>query len=363
MTDSSKGQRRLPRPSRRQRFAFYGVGINDLPLHQHLGRRPRDAGAPDARSVQPVLPASRFATGTSRRSRRRERPSRARLKQATKSARRELGRAELLDGDPVVREHPAARPPPAEPSRRRQRRAAPDERRRGGRACCSASCRPCSCSCLLFWLFRRRRAAHDRRPSAARAHRRVPASSTRDTFADVAGIDEAKAELAEIVDFLREPGAVPPARRPDPARRAARAARRAPARRCSRAPWPARRTSRSSRSRRRSSSRRSSASAPRACATCSRRRRRPRRRSSSSTSSTRSAARAARASIPSGGNDEREQTLNQILTEMDGFDAVDGVIVLAATNRPEMLDSALLRPGRFDRRVAVQAARPRRAAS
>jgi cell division protease FtsH len=57
----------------------------------------------------------------------------------------------------------------------------------------------------------------------------------------------------------------------------------------------------------------------------------------------------------SGGNDEREQTLNQILTEMDGFDASTGVIVLAATNRPDVLDPALLRPGRFDRRVTVQA--------
>jgi len=57
----------------------------------------------------------------------------------------------------------------------------------------------------------------------------------------------------------------------------------------------------------------------------------------------------------SGSNDEREQTLNQILTEMDGFDASTGVIVLAATNRADVLDSALLRPGRFDRRVTVQA--------
>jgi cell division protease FtsH len=55
-----------------------------------------------------------------------------------------------------------------------------------------------------------------------------------------------------------------------------------------------------------------------------------------------------------GGHDEREQTLNQILTEMDGFDPSIGVIVLGATNRPEVLDPALLRPGRFDRRVAVQ---------
>ena len=55
-----------------------------------------------------------------------------------------------------------------------------------------------------------------------------------------------------------------------------------------------------------------------------------------------------------GGNDEREQTLNQLLTEMDGFDGRKGVIILAATNRPETLDPALLRPGRFDRRVPVE---------
>ena len=55
-----------------------------------------------------------------------------------------------------------------------------------------------------------------------------------------------------------------------------------------------------------------------------------------------------------GGNDEREQTLNQLLTEMDGFDAAKGVIILAATNRPEPLDPALTRPGRFDRRVPVE---------
>jgi cell division protease FtsH len=56
----------------------------------------------------------------------------------------------------------------------------------------------------------------------------------------------------------------------------------------------------------------------------------------------------------SGGNDEREQTLNQILTEMDGFDSSTNVIVIGATNRPDVLDPALLRPGRFDRRIAVQ---------
>ena len=55
-----------------------------------------------------------------------------------------------------------------------------------------------------------------------------------------------------------------------------------------------------------------------------------------------------------GGNDEREQTLNQLLTEMDGFDGTKGVVILAATNRPESLDPALLRPGRFDRRIPVE---------
>ena len=54
-----------------------------------------------------------------------------------------------------------------------------------------------------------------------------------------------------------------------------------------------------------------------------------------------------------GGHDEREQTLNQLLVEMDGFESNEGVILIAATNRPDVLDPALLRPGRFDRRVVV----------
>ena len=56
-----------------------------------------------------------------------------------------------------------------------------------------------------------------------------------------------------------------------------------------------------------------------------------------------------------GGNDEREQTLNALLAEMDGFDTSKGILILAATNRPEVLDPALLRPGRFDRRIIVDA--------
>ena len=54
-----------------------------------------------------------------------------------------------------------------------------------------------------------------------------------------------------------------------------------------------------------------------------------------------------------GGNDEREQTLNALLVEMDGFDTTEGIIIIAATNRPDVLDPALLRPGRFDRQVTV----------
>ena len=62
-----------------------------------------------------------------------------------------------------------------------------------------------------------------------------------------------------------------------------------------------------------------------------------------------------------GGHDEREQTLNQLLVEMDGFDTKEGVILMAATNRPDILDRALLRPGRFDRSVVLDLARCQRA--
>ena len=170
-------------------------------------------------------------------------------------------------------------------------------------------------------------------------------------FDDVAGEDEAKENLAEIVDYLHDPQQVH-GRSARPCRRAfCSSALREPARRCLPRPLRARQTCRSSPCPARSSSRCSSAWARARCATCSSR---PRKRPPASSSSTRSTPSAKSATASIGGNDEREQTLNQLLTEMDGFEGNNGVIILAATNRPESLDPALTRPGRFDRRVPVE---------
>ena len=170
------------------------------------------------------------------------------------------------------------------------------------------------------------------------------------TFEDVAGVDEAKQDLQEIVEFLRDPASSSVSAA---AFRAACcwSARPAPARRCSRAPSPARRMCRSSPFRAPTSSRCSSASGA---------------------SRVRDMFEQAKKNAPciifideidavgrhrgaglGGGNDEREQTLNQLLVEMDGFEANEGIILIAATNRPDVLDPALLRPGRFDRQVVV----------
>ena len=128
-------------------------------------------------------------------------------------------------------------------------------------------------------------------------------------------------------------------------------ARPAPARRCSPAPSPARRTCRSSPSRAPTSSRCSSASA----------RRRVRDMFEQAKKNAPciifideiDAVGRHRGAGLGGGNDEREQTLNQLLVEMDGFEANEGIILIAATNRPDVLDPALLRPGRFDRQIVV----------
>ena len=172
------------------------------------------------------------------------------------------------------------------------------------------------------------------------------------TFDDVAGIDEAKEELEEIVEFLRNPQKILAPRRQDPQGCA------------SGRPPPG--TGKTLLAR---------AIAGEAgvpfftisgsdfvemfvgvggipCgATCSNR---PRRTRPASSSSTKSTPWAGPVSVGyGGGNDEREQTLNQLLVEMDGFEANEGIIIVAATNRPDVLDPALLRPGRFDRQVQV----------
>ncbi len=128
-------------------------------------------------------------------------------------------------------------------------------------------------------------------------------------------------------------------------------ARPAPARRCWPRPWPARRACRSSASAARNSSRCSSASAPAGSATCSR----PPRKTPPAILfiDEIDAVGRMRGAGVGGGSDEREQTLNQILSEMDGFTPTESVIVMAATNRPDVLDSALLRPGRFDRHITI----------
>ena len=169
-------------------------------------------------------------------------------------------------------------------------------------------------------------------------------------FADVAGYEGAKAEVSEVVDFLKNPGRYERPARWAQGRADGRAAgdgqdAHGPGRgRRSRSPVP--RPDRFElrgdvRRRRRLPGPRPVRRRPQAGAghhlhRRDRRHRRPTRRSGASAA-----------------NDEREQTLNQLLAEMDGFDPATGVVVIAATNRPETLDPALLRPGRFDRTVEI----------
>ena len=176
-------------------------------------------------------------------------------------------------------------------------------------------------------------------------------SSKRITFVDVAGQDEAKYELQEVVEFLKSPqkfarlGAkIPkgvllvgmPGHGEDAARQGHR--RGSERRFLPHVGLGLRRDVRRRGRQPRAGPVRAGAGATR-------------RASSSSTSWTPWAAPAGPGY--GGGHDEREQTLNQMLVEMDGFDTKDGVIILAATNRPDVLDPALLRPGRFDRQVVV----------
>jgi cell division protease FtsH len=170
------------------------------------------------------------------------------------------------------------------------------------------------------------------------------------TFDDVAGIDEAKEELEEIVEFLRNPQKFSPPWRQDPEGRAA----------CR----PARHGQDAARARHRGRGGRAVLHhlglrlrgdvRGRGCQPGARHVRAGQEERALHRLHRRDRRRGAQRGVGyGGGNDEREQTLNQLLVEMDGFEANEGIIIVAATNRPDVLDPALLRPGRFDRQVQV----------
>ena len=207
---------------------------------------------------------------------------------------------------------------------------------------------------LLVFLMRRAGSAQNLLGSFSRSSaRRYAPGGDRVTFADVAGIDEAKAELAEVVDFLREPekyrrlgGRIPhgvllsgaPGTGKTLLARAVAGEANAPFFSMSASEFVEAIVGVGA-ARVRDLFAKAKEAAPAIVFI-----------------DELDAVGGSRVSGEggfSGGNDEREQTLNQILTEMDGFDSSTGVIVIGATNRPDVLDPALLRPGRFDRRVAV----------
>jgi cell division protease FtsH len=206
---------------------------------------------------------------------------------------------------------------------------------------------------FYFWMFRRQQNALSGGLLGGRTSKRIDPETVRVTFDDVAGIDEVKAEISEVVDFLRNPGKY--------LRLGARAPKgvlltgapgtgktllaRATAGEAN-VPFFSASASEfiemivgvgASRVRELFSEARKVAPAIIFIDEID------------TIGRTRAGARSI------GGHDEREQTLNQILTEMDGFTGTEGVVVLAATNRPDVLDPALLRPGRFDRQIVVHA--------
>jgi cell division protease FtsH len=208
---------------------------------------------------------------------------------------------------------------------------------------------------LLFWLYRRAGNVQNALGSfgRSRARRHVP-SGDKVTFADVAGIDEAKEELTEVVDFLRNPGrysklggriphgvllAGPPGTGKTLLARAVAGEADVPFFSIAASEFVEAIVGVGA-ARVRDLFKDAKENAP----------------SIVFIDELDAIGRSRTSGIAgySGGNDEREQTLNQILTEMDGFDSATNVIVIGATNRPDVLDAALLRPGRFDRRVAVQ---------
>jgi cell division protease FtsH len=208
---------------------------------------------------------------------------------------------------------------------------------------------------LLFWLMRRAGSVQNMLGSFGRSSaRRYEPSGEPVTFADVAGIDEAKAELTEVVDFLRHPdkyrrlgGRIPhgvllsglPGTGKTLLARAVAGEANVPFFSMAASEFVEAIVGVGA-SRVRDLFKQAKEAAPAIIFV----------------DELDAIGRSRTSGIAgfSGGNVEREQTLNQILTEMDGFDSSTGVIVIAATNRPDVLDQALLRPGRFDRRVSVQ---------
>src|ERR671935_708331 len=208
---------------------------------------------------------------------------------------------------------------------------------------------------LLFWLVRRAGNVQNVLGSFGRSRaRRYQPSGDRVTFADVAGIDEAKAELTEVVDFLRSPGKYrrlgghiphgvllsgPPGTGKTLLARAVAGEAAVPFFSMAASEFVEAIVGIGA-ARVRDLFKEAKEAQP----------------SIVFIDELDAIGRSRTSGVAgfSGGNDEREQTLNQILTEMDGFEPSTGVIVIAATNRPDVLDQALLRPGRFDRRVAVQ---------
>ena len=205
---------------------------------------------------------------------------------------------------------------------------------------------------LFVWIGRRAQAGGGMLSAFGRSRaRRYEATQQRTTFADVAGIDEAKLELGEVVGFLRDPDRYrrlgariprgvllsgPPGTGKTLLARAVAGEANVPFFWLSASEFVEVLVGVGA-SRVRDLFQQAKAAAPAIIFI-----------------DELDAIGRARSSGPSfGGNDEREQTLNQILTEMDGFSGTEGVIVMAATNRPEILDPALLRPGRFDRRIVV----------
>jgi len=208
---------------------------------------------------------------------------------------------------------------------------------------------------LLFWLMRRAGNVQNVLGAFGRSRaRRYQPSDDRVTFADVAGIEEAKAELAEVVDFLRHPdkyrklgGRIPhgvllsgpPGTGKTLLARAVAGEAEVPFFSMAASEFVEAIVGVGA-SRVRDLFTQAKESAPAIVFI----------------DELDAIGRSRTSGVAgfSGGNDEREQTLNQILTEMDGFDSSTNVIVVGATNRPDVLDQALLRPGRFDRRIAVQ---------